>query len=99
MSLRFENTLLVDTNFYLGQNKPNPLSDATIIPIELNSEQKIQLRVFDIQGKILMNTPFNLSAGKHEITIHQSDLNTTGIVFYSVQSDNQMEIRRMMVIE
>src|SRR5690606_21904408 len=95
------NSLYADTvcktiEVYLGINKkmfygefnihPNPFSHQTIISYSLDNTSQVQLRVFDVLGRtLLQTTPEIQSVGKHEMIF--SDENAKGVLLVELTID------------
>jgi len=82
----------LDTKIYqIGQNFPNPFSETTIIPIQLNSESKVKIELFDITGRYI-DKPFdtNLASGMNNITLNRNQLKlSNGYYIYKVTIENE----------
>ncbi len=62
-------------HFTLGQNYPNPVADRTTIPFTLQAPSDISLKVFDLQGKLVLElVDRGLSAGAHHKELHLPSL-------------------------
>jgi hypothetical protein len=90
------NSLVIDPSQILGrpegvgftvsQNAPNPFSQTTTFDIEIPADADITWYVTDITGRRLMEQKASYKAGKHAITINSTDLKTTGIMTYTVET-------------
>jgi len=81
-----EAEVLKPVKFALDQNYPNPFNPSTMININLATDSKIKLVVFDILGQevaTLLNG--NLAAGSHQVEFNASNLNS-GVYFYRVDA-------------
>jgi len=85
--------------FYLFQNYPNPFNPTTFISYELKSSDFISLKVFDLNGKEIQ-TLINKkqSAGSYTIEFNASNL-SSGIYFYSLQTESYTETKKMILIK
>ncbi|MCI0449998.1 MAG: T9SS type A sorting domain-containing protein [Chlorobi bacterium] len=92
-SLLFANPIGIINNntnepdkFILHQNFPNPFNPSTVIKIEIKTEAKINLMLYDITGKEikkLINS--NLSSGIYSVNVNAYELNlSSGIYFYTL---------------
>ncbi len=96
VSVEEENRMPV--KFNLQQNYPNPFNPTTIINFSLQAEGMTKLIVYNILGqqiKILLNK--NMKVGFYSIPFDGSDL-SSGIYFYKLQSNNQILIKKMLLI-
>lgn len=81
----------------LGQNFPNPCSDMTEIPFELNRPANVELRIHDALGRLVDKENFgHLSAGQHSFQYDVSGLEA-GMYFYSLGVEGRQITRKMVV--
>jgi len=92
-------TAIPDKNV-LYQNYPNPFNPKTIIIYELKSRAKIQLRVYDLTGKIISTlVDDEQSAGIHKEEFRSHNL-SSGIYFYSLITDgNIIDTKKMILVK
>ncbi|KAA3613055.1 MAG: DUF4397 domain-containing protein [Calditrichaeota bacterium] len=89
----------IPSKFELKQNYPNPFNPSTTINFNLVSNQKTTLKVYDISGREVAELlSDNLSAGSYSINFDASNL-SSGIYFYSLQTGNIVETRRMTLVK
>lgn len=84
----------------LGQNVPNPFSDRTIIPVQINySNQKVTLKVYDSAGKIV-TTLFEgkMSKGTHQV-IWDASGSPAGVYYYVLHSGDSVLSRKMILVK
>lgn len=85
--------------YSLNQNYPNPFNPATTISFSLPKAGNITLKIFNVLGqevKTLINQYQN--AGNYKVSFDASSL-TSGIYFYSLSTDNFLQVRKMMLIK
>jgi hypothetical protein len=86
-------------NIILDQNYPNPAFNKAAIGFSLVTETHITLKISNLFGKemkILMNEV--KKPGRYFVETDVRDL-VAGIYFYSVNSDDEMITRKMMVVK
>jgi len=87
-------------NYYsLSQNYPNPFNPSTNINFTLPKGENVKLVVFDILGRevaVLVNE-FKTS-GVYNVNFDASHL-SSGVYFYSIQTDNFRETKRMLLVK
>ncbi len=89
----------VQMDFLLEQNYPNPFNPTTIIDFKLKVEGMTKLVVYNILGqevKVLLNE--NMRAGLYSVPFNGSNL-PSGIYFYKLESNNQMQVKKMLLIK
>ncbi len=71
--------------FSLSQNYPNPFNPTTVIMYSLPSEGKVQLQLFDLLGREVLDlVNENQKPGNYSIQVNGSNL-ASGIYFYKLQ--------------
>jgi hypothetical protein len=85
-------------DFTLQPNYPNPFNPETTIRYRLSRSADIQLKVFDITGRLVQNLiEKNQKQGNYDVKFDGSDL-SSGIYFYQLQADNKIIATRKMVL-
>lgn len=97
--VRKELQSLTQDEYALQQNQPNPFSDMTEIGFTLAEAGAVKLTVSDAAGKILKVIEGNYSQGSHRIQLHRSEVNTSGIAYYQLESGTYTETRKMIIIK
>ena len=93
-----ESPVVVD-EFVLEQNYPNPFNPATTISFTLQADQLVSLKVFNALGeevRTLINS--NLAKGTHNINFNADGL-SSGFYLYRLESGNQVQVRKMMLLK
>ncbi len=85
--------------FELYQNTPNPFNGQTSIGFSLPEAGVAVLTIADISGRLLINMQREFAKGYNEIKINSSDLPTSGVLFYTLESATETATRRMIVVE
>jgi photosystem II stability/assembly factor-like uncharacterized protein len=89
----------IPTDFYLNQNYPNPFNPITNINFGLNKSGHTILRIYDINGRqveILKNE--YMQPGNYSIKWNALGY-SSGIYFYSIQFENKVQTRKMLLIK
>lgn len=81
------------------ENRPNPFTNMTTIYMESNRDEPATLRVFDLNGRLVHTEEVRLLKGKNEFVVRQSDVRTTGILMYEIESNFQYSTNRMIIVE
>ena len=90
---------VVVNEFVLEQNYPNPFNPSTTISFTLSTNQFVTLKVFNALGeeiRTLVNG--NLTQGSHSINFNANGL-SSGFYIYRLESSNQVEVRKMMLLK
>ncbi len=83
----------------LNQNYPNPFNPITRIEFELSKNEKVELSVFDIHGKLiskLLNE--QKSSGKHSVVFDAANL-AAGLYFYQLKTVTFIKNKKMLLIK
>ena len=94
-----EEAPVVVDEFVLEQNYPNPFNPSTMISFTILADQLVTLKVFNALGeevKTLVNG--NLSKGTHSINFNADGL-SSGFYLYKLESGNQVQVRKMMLLK
>ena len=83
----------------LFQNQPNPFTAETEIGFYLPMEMEAELIIYDVSGRVLKQVEGDYSKGFHTVDIQASDLNTTGLIFYQLNTAIGSLTKRMIVAE
>jgi len=91
---------IIAMNNSLEQNYPNPFNPVTNISFSLESDARINLTVFDISGRKLIEVlKDNLySAGRHTIKFDGSYL-PSGVYFYKLSTENFSVTKKMLLLK
>ncbi len=97
-----EDVVLPAAASVLYQNAPNPFNPSTTIRYELGTNGPVELRVFDLSGR-LIRTLFNgvEAAGVQQKTWLGRDQQgrsvASGVYFYRLQTDGEVQTKRMLL--
>lgn len=89
----------VPIDYSLDQNYPNPFNPTTSIQFTIPADCKVKLSVFNLLGeKVAELANKNFAAGYHRVDFNASNLNS-GIYFYSLDSGDFHQIRKMCFLK
>lgn len=98
LQLTFEDQAVSD-GFELFQNKPNPFDLHTTIAFNMPQYDMANLSIFDMTGKLVYQQENLFPAGYNEITIGKDQLPDSGIFYYTLQTGNRKETKKMILLE
>jgi len=81
------------------QNTPNPFVDMTSITFELPKAADVKLTFTDVNGRLLKSIQDNYDAGAHNVRLHKSELGSTGVIIYHIESLGQKISKKMICVE
>lgn len=98
IQLNFSKVINTPT-FELFQNKPNPFESQTTVGFYIPEGENVQLRVMDIQGRILLDIQKEYKAGFHEINLDKQTIGGVGILYYQMTAGENIATKKMIVLE
>ena len=96
------NNSSIPQSYKLNQNFPNPFNPSTIISFYLPKSEKVMLRVFDINGKLIYTLIDDeiITPGYHEYSIQSQQIDlASGIYLYKLETTVWVETRKMLFIK
>jgi len=88
----------VDVDFALAQNVPNPFNGETVVSFNLPAAGAATLTVMDVQGKVLKEIRGDYAKGYNQVTLKAKEL-TTGVLYYQLESADQIATKKMIIID
>ena len=85
--------------FELWQNNPNPFTYDTEIAFNTDNADKYTLSIYDLNGKLILEKTGSAQKGFNKVDISKSDLNTTGILYYTLSTSDYTATRKMVVLK
>jgi dockerin type I repeat protein len=86
-----------NNGFVLHQNMPNPFSQETTIPFDIEQPGTAELMIYDVLGRILYTVEHEAIAGYNEILVPASALSATGLVMYTLRANDTQQTKRMII--
>jgi hypothetical protein len=101
LSLQFvdESGIVTSEQFELFQNQPNPFKDETVIGFYLPESGKATFKVFDISGRVIKSIEGEYSKGYNEISINRSELQSSGVLYYQLESAEHIASKKMVLLD
>jgi hypothetical protein len=85
--------------FTLHQNTPNPFHAQTTVSFELPGADEVILDVFDVAGRSVYTHKQAASAGLNLITIDQSQLSESGVLYYQLKTSFGNLTKKMILLD
>ncbi len=98
LSLRFAGNN-ADDSFVLYQNEPNPFTDKTVINFNLPQAADATLKVFDVTGQVIYTQKRFFEKGMNSFNLDRTDIPTTGVMIYQVESGEFTSTKKMIGLE
>jgi hypothetical protein len=89
----------IPVKYYLSQNYPNPFNSNTRITYYLASPGKVNVRVYDIQGrKVATLLDEYKPAGKYDVSFNANAL-ASGVYFYQIKAGDFISTKKMILLK
>jgi hypothetical protein len=98
LALKF-NGAAVSDGFELKQNKPNPFNGETVINFNLPKATAATLTISDVTGRILKSVRANYAKGMNQVNLKASDLNASGVLYYTLEADDFTATKKMILVQ
>lgn len=85
--------------YVLYQNTPNPFDNSTEISFHLPEAMFASLRIYNVSGKTIAQYSDVYQKGMNVIKVDKEALTTTGILYYTLETENYTATKRMVVIK
>ncbi len=89
----------VSGEFVLQQNVPNPFAENTLISFYLPNAAEATLTITDLTGRTIKNYTGSFDKGNNYISVRADELAVSGVLFYTVATENFTDTKRMVVLK
>jgi hypothetical protein len=99
VAFRFNNggvATISGVGFELYQNQPNPFVNKTFIGFHLPEATEATLSIYDETGRLIFNQRGDFAKGYNTIAIDRALLNTTGVLYYQLQTATDSATKKMI---
>ena len=99
IAFRFNNgntSTISGVGFELYQNQPNPFVNKTFIGFHLPEATSATLRIFDETGRMVFTQNGDFAKGYNTISVDRSLLNTTGVLYYTLETATDSATKKMI---
>jgi hypothetical protein len=83
----------------LLQNEPNPWGNQTKISFILPQDQYIELKIYDLAGKLYYLKKGVFQEGRNELILEKSTLGSAGIYYYSLHTKKSQFTKKMILLD
>ena len=98
LELKF-NDQVSNKDLVLYQNRPNPFADATVVGFDLPTASNVSLTIYDLSGKVVNKQDAFYNAGYNEFKVAKEMLNTSGVLYYRLDTPSGSATRKMILLE
>jgi len=99
VAIEFNNGSVVSGEFALFQNQPNPFKNETVIGFNLPEAGAATLTIYDVSGRVLKLYNGEYAKGYNEVSLNSSELSGTGVLYYTLETDNDSATKKMIVVK
>jgi hypothetical protein len=96
VAFRFNGQTIAGVGFELYQNEPNPFVSKTMIGFHLPQAGEATLSIFDETGRMIYTETGDFGKGYNTIVLDKALLNTTGMLYYKLESAENSATRKMI---
>ena len=83
----------------LYQNNPNPWAEFTDIKFNMPHDNDIALSIYDLNGKLFYQEQKRAHKGMNVIRVSKSDINSSGVLYYELLSDDSRYVQKMILLD
>jgi hypothetical protein len=84
------------SQFVVYQNNPNPWTNYTKVDISLQKEENVNIRVFDVNGRLVYSNSSRLNAGLNTIEFDNLLIAGSGVFYYEISTSTNSERYKMI---
>ncbi|MBC7776200.1 MAG: proprotein convertase P-domain-containing protein [Phycisphaerae bacterium] len=102
IALRFNNkdgSTITGVGFELYQNQPNPFVNRTLVGFHLPDAATATLSVFDQSGRLVFRQKGDFPKGYNTISLEKGLLNTSGTLFYTLETATDSATKTMIQVK
>jgi hypothetical protein len=99
VALRFngkDGSTISGVGFELYQNQPNPFINRTLVGFHLPEAATATLSVFDQSGRLVYQQKSDFPKGYNSLPLEKALLNTTGVLYYTLETANNSATKTMI---
>jgi len=98
VNLQFEGSTIVNNNFEVYQNTPNPFRENTTIGFNLPEAMFTTITLTDVSGKVIQKIAGNYAKGYNALEISKKDLAANGVIYYTVETSTNTSTMKMVLM-
>jgi len=96
VALRFDGKTIAGVGFELYQNEPNPFVNKTFVGFHLPEAAAATLTVYDETGRVVFTQKGDFAKGYNSISLDRALLNTTGVLYYTLETATDAATKKMI---
>ena len=99
VAIEFNNGTVAAAGFELYQNTPNPFKGETVIGFNLPEAMTASMTISDVTGKVLKLVRLDGVKGYNSVVVNAKDLPASGVLYYTVETDDFTATKKMVIVE
>ncbi len=99
VAINFGQSTVATAGFEVYQNTPNPFKGETQIGFNLPTNAQVTVTINDVTGKVLKLVRGDFAKGYNNVTVNSNDLPATGVLYYTVSTDEFTATKKMIIVE
>jgi len=96
VAFRFDGKTISGVGFELYQNQPNPFVNRTFVGFFLPEAAEATLSVYDETGRVVYQQKGQFAKGENSIQLDRALINTTGLLFYTLETATDSATKKMI---
>jgi len=96
IAFRFDGKTIAGVGFELYQNQPNPFVNRTFIGFFLPEAAEATLSVYDETGRVVYQQKGQFAKGENTIALDRALINTTGMLYYKLETSTDAATKKMI---
>jgi hypothetical protein len=96
VALRYSTGQVAGVGFEVYQNQPNPWVNKTVIGFHIPEATDVTLTIFDETGRMLHQETGDYAAGYNAFMLDRALVNTTGVLYYKVETSTDSAVKSMI---
>jgi hypothetical protein len=96
IAFRFGGQTISGVGFELYQNQPNPFVNKTTIGFYLPEAAEATLSIYDGSGRMVYQQQGKFAKGENNVSLERALLNTTGVLYYKLETATDSATKKMI---
>ena len=96
IAFRFGGKTISGIGFELYQNQPNPFVNKTFVGFYLPEAAEATLSIFDESGRVVYQQKGQFTKGENSISLDRALINTTGLLYYKLETATDSATKKMI---
>ena len=90
----------IPSEFYLGQNYPNPFKERTTIKYCIPTKAKVRLIILNSEGELVRELTNEVKhSGTYQVEFSMAEGYDSGIFFYRLEAGNYRSEKKMLLLK